>query len=581
MMPALVLLLPLGLGAFFILWPRPDATLRRGLALAAGLWLLAAALWLLEAALNGTPAAAAAGGWPAPYGIVLVADALAALLLVVMALLALAALGHAAATDADRPHRGFHALFQLQLFGLAGALLAGDLFNLFVFFEVLLLASYGLLLHAQGRQGRPCPPAVALHYVLLNLIGSTLFLLAVALVYAAAGTLSMSQLAARLGSLPAPDRALAGAGLLLLATVLALKAALLPLLAWLPGTYAAAPAPVAALFTLLTKVGVYGLVRLWTIANGGIAAALPGLPARLSGGELAHPVADLLGPVLVTAALATLAAGAVGALAARGLRRLTAWLVPVSVGTLLAGIAAGGTAGLAGALYYLVQSTFITAGLFLLADLLPPLAGAVARRGQERRPDRRPSERPAPVLAALFLLGAMGIAGLPPLSGFIGKALVLSAVAPDNGPLWAWVWTGVLAASLALVLALTRIGIRLFWAPVGTGAPAAAAPRLPALLPTLALIAAGPLLTVLAGPATHLAEAVARQTRDGGSYAAAVAELAPASSAAAAADPRCRPGRGQEPRQSRVDCRHGVGPRASARPIRDARPASRAPEQTP
>ncbi|NBC13013.1 MAG: monovalent cation/H+ antiporter subunit D [Gammaproteobacteria bacterium] len=577
MMPALVLLLPLGLGAFFILWPRPDATLRRGLALAAGLWLLAAALWLLEAALNGEPAAATAGGWPAPYGIVLVADALAALLLVVMALLALAALGHAAATDADRPHRGFHALFQLQLFGLAGALLAGDLFNLFVFFEVLLLASYGLLLHAQGRYGRPCPPAVALHYVLLNLMGSTLFLLAVALVYAAAGTLSMSQLAARLGSLPAPDQALAGAGLMLLATVLALKAALLPLLAWLPGTYAAAPAAVAALFTLLTKVGVYGLVRLWTIASGGIATALPGLPSLPSGGDPAHPVAAVLGPVLVTAALATLAAGAVGALAARGLRRLAAWLVPVSVGTLLAGIAAGGTAGLAGALYYLVQSTFITAGLFLLADLLPA-AAADGRHGQETCP----SQRPAPVLAVLFLLGAMGIAGLPPLSGFIGKALVLSAVAPADGPLWAWIWTGVLAASLALVLALTRTGIRLFWAPLGAGAPAAAAPRLPALLPALALIAMGPLLMVAAGPTSQLAEAVAQRTTAGSGYAAAVAELAPASFRAATGGAGCRPVRRQEARQSSVDCRHGVEPGASARPsMRDPVPTSSAMEQPP
>jgi multicomponent K+:H+ antiporter subunit D len=509
-MAAAALLLPFGLGALLAALPWPAPRLRRALGIAGALWLIALALALLTAALSGTPAAVAVGGWPAPFGIILVADALAALLLLLAAVLALAALLHAAAADTDWPRRGFHALIQFQLFGIAGALLAADLFNLFVFLEVLLLASYGLLLLDPQR----CPPATALHYVLLNVMGSSVFLLGVALVYGAAGTLNMSQLADRLGGLPAPDLALAGAGMLLLASVLALKAALVPLLAWLPDTYAAAPAPAAALFAVLTKVGLYGLVRLWTIADGTLAADLPGLPETPGGPP--HPAAQLLGPLLLAAALATLASGACGVLAARGLRRLIAWLFPISIGTMLAGIAAGDVAGLAGALYYLVQSTLLAAGLFLLADLLRVAAGHSG--------DRRPS----PVLGALFLLAAVGLAGMPPLSGFVGKALVLRAVQADAaGELWVWIWITVLGASIASTLALTRTGIRLFWPPVGARLPAAAPPPA-ALAPALALIATGPLLVLLAGPMTELTAAVSRQALSGKAYAVAVEALAPA-----------------------------------------------------
>ncbi|MCG6943409.1 MAG: monovalent cation/H+ antiporter subunit D [Thiohalocapsa sp.] len=546
---ALALLLPLGLGALLTAWPRPSLRLRRGLGIGGTLGLAGLALWLLWRALAGRPAAVAAGGWPMPYGIVLVADALAALMLLLAALLALAALAHAAATDGDRPARGFHALFQFQLFGVAGALLAGDLFNLFVFFEVLLLASYGLLLQGPRR----CPPRVALHYVLLNLVGSTVFLLAVALVYAATGTLNMSQLAARLGALAGPDLALAGAGLLLLATVLGLKAALLPLLAWLPRTYAAAPTPVAALFTLLTKVGIYGLVRLWTIADGTLAGDLPKRTALAHAGladNPAHPVARLLGPLLLAAALGTLVAGCIGLLAARDLRRRVAWLVPLSVGTTLAGIAAGGVFGLGAALYYLVQSTLIMAGLFLLLDLLPAVASSCTGTSPGA-----PAARPAPALGVLFLLAAVGVAGMPPLSGFIGKALVLKAVLPDApggvaSGLWGWIWTAVLGSGLTLTLVLTRTGIQLFWWPRGRRLPVQAAVPARMLLPALALIGAGPLLMVCAGPATRVTAAVAEQARGGDAYAAAVQGLAADRSSAP------WPGRGPEagdaPRQGQT-----------------------------
>ena len=513
MILTLILLLPLGLGALLTLWPWPAPAPRRVLVIGGTLGMLAAALWLLHLALAGRPAAVGAGGWPAPQGIVLIADGLTALLLVLTAIVALAALAHAAAAGTDQTGSRFHALFQLQLFGITGALLAGDLFNLFVFFEVLLLASYGLLLDGRWTD----PPGVALHYVLLNLMGSSLFLLGVALVYAAAGTLNMSGLAARLGQLAAPDLALAGAGIMLLATVLALKAALLPLLAWLPGTYAAAAAPAAALFTMLTKVGVYGLIRLRAMADGSLAGGVAAASGLAGNAALPHPATPLLGAVLLAAALATLAAGALGALAAPNLRRLVAWVIPVSVGTALAGVAAGGRPGLAAALYYLVQSTLITAGLFLLADLA----------GSDR--DTR-GPRPRPLLGLLFVAGVAGAAGMPPLSGFIGKALVLEAVRagspPGSGAAWPWVWAAVLAGSLSLALAFTRAGMRLFWPDAGKRRRRAArTPGLRRLLPAMMLIASGPLLVIFAGPAMQLSDAVAGDLLAGGCYATAVAAL--------------------------------------------------------
>jgi multicomponent K+:H+ antiporter subunit D len=282
------------------------------------------------------------GDWPAPYGIVLVADRLSALMLTLTSALAVAVIAHLSLSpDAgDRSGHHFHALLQFQLFGLAGAFLTADLFNLFVFFEVLLIASYGLLVQGGG----PARSRAALHYVVLNMVGSSLFLMGVASLYAVTGTLNLAQLSGRLLSL-SPDQApLAGAGLMLLTGAFALKAALVPLHAWLVPAYSAALAPVAALFAIMTKVGIYALLRL---------IALMPIGAAFSDGAVVElPLAKLpIQAVLTTGALLTLAASAIGVVVAAELRRMIAYLVLISVGTLLAGVAVGTADGIAAGLY--------------------------------------------------------------------------------------------------------------------------------------------------------------------------------------------------------------------------------------
>ena len=504
------LALPLGLGAL-LLATAPPLVVQRGIGLVGVLGVLGSGLTLLAVTAGGHVAATAVGGWPPPYGIVLVADRLATLMVTLTGLLGLGVLVYVAGSGTDRLGQQFHALLQLQLFGLAGAFLTGDLFNLFVFFEVLLIASYGLLVQGGGaRRSR-----AALHYVVLNLIASSLFLMGVALVYAAAGTLNLADLAGRLHGLGAGDAGLAGAGLLLVATVFALKAALLPLHTWLVPAYAAALGPVAALFAILTKVGIYALLRLLWIVQGSDAGTADG------------GVADLpLATLMAVAGLLTLAAGTAGVLAAVDLRAMTAYLILVSVGTLLAGVAADSAAGLSAALVYLVHTTLVTAGLLLLADRISD------RRRQAARLVPGDQPRSAALLGVLFLLGTIAIAGLPPLSGFIGKALILDAVhaAGDGVPGWPVTWAAVLGSSLLVLLGLSRAGVLLFWQgsprvdtsarPAGRGEPLATAA-------TMALLAASPLIVAFAGPLTAFTGATGAQLRDGRDYVAAVAELQP------------------------------------------------------
>lgn len=398
---------------------------------------------------------------------------------------------------------------QLQLFGLAGAFLTADLFNLFVFFEVVLIASYGLLVQGGG----PARSRAALHYVVLNLIGSSVFLMGVALIYAVCGTLNLAELQARLAALSAARAPLAGAGLLLLSAGFGLKAALVPLHAWLVPAYGAAAAPVAALFAIMTKVGVYALLRLLALVPQGAADGAPALAA------LPLPA------VIATAALLTVTVAAMGVIVAAELRVLTAYLVLVSVGTLLIGVATGTVAGIAAGVYYLIHTTLVTGGLFLLADAIAPRCTS---RTQREPADRRPTSS---WLAALFLFGALAIAGLPPLSGFIGKALVLQAVHSARetvlgaGPDWTLSWLILLGASLLVVLGLSRVGVMLFW----QSPPPAASPRGPrTLAPAGVLLGASALLALLAAPILGYTEALAAQLLDGGDYLAALDALEPA-----------------------------------------------------
>ncbi|MEB4996864.1 monovalent cation/H+ antiporter subunit D [Pseudomonas aeruginosa] len=479
----LPILLPLFVGSLLLL-PLAERW-QRGLSLLAALALIPLSLLLIRTAASGDLSVYALGNWAAPFGIVLMLDRLAALMLLATAVLGSAALIYALRGD-DRLGKHFHALFQFQLLGINGAFLTGDLFNLFVFFEILLIASYALLLHGGGAER----VRSGLHYVILNLVGSAFFLIAVGTLYGLTGTLNMADMAQKIAMADA-ERAplLAAAGLLLL-VVFALKAALLPLYFWLPRAYAAASAPVAALFAIMTKVGIYSILRVYTLVFGDAA------------GELANLAQAWLWPL----ALATLGLGAIGALAARTLQGLLAYLVVVSAGTLLAGVALGSERALAASLYYLLHSTWIAGGLFLLADL-------VARQRGDKAGDlvQGPALQNPRLLGGAFFIGAIAVAGLPPLSGFFGKVMLLQSVAPGSQALA--LWSVVLGSGLVALVALSRAGSTLFWR---TGHTVLGSAELDhgRLFACILLLSAGPLLVFAAKPLLAYVQAAAAQLHD-------------------------------------------------------------------
>ncbi len=479
-------LLPLLTGIAALLAGERHRRLQRALSLIATTALVPLALGLLMATVDGGYLGYALGNWPAPFGIVLVLDRLAALMLLLTALVALASCAHAVATSADGDGKYFHVLFQWQLFGLNGAFLTGDLFNLFVCFEILLIASYGLLLHGGGSERI----RVGFHYVVLNLVGSSLFLFAVGVLYGLTGTLNMADLALKVAQAEPAQAGLLRAAAALLILVFALKAALLPLHFWLPRAYSATSASVAALFAIMTKVGVYAIIRVSTLVFE---------PLSIAG---AAP------PLLLPLALATIAVGTLGALASRDLRDLVAYLVLASLGTLLTSVGLGSETGLAAGLVYLVHTTLITAGMFALSDLI------IRQRGNGSSDPAAPVAQPL-LLGTLFLTGAVAFAGLPPLSGFLAKLMILQSARTAAGA--AWVWTVILVSSLFLVFALSRMGSALFWKTDPARQPGGAA-ALRSVGPALGLLIASPLLIVLAGPVTSFATATAHQLGDPAAY---------------------------------------------------------------
>ncbi|MDP1583572.1 MAG: monovalent cation/H+ antiporter subunit D [Bradyrhizobium sp.] len=376
------------------------------------------------------------GDWPAPFGIALVADRLAALMVTLTAMLAAAVL-ISALSGTDSQGRHFHVFLHLQIAGLNGAFLTGDLFNLFVFFEILLLASYALLVHGGGLPRT----RAGLAYVVLNLAGSALFLIALGLTYGTLGTLNMADLALVLPMVASGDQALVRTTLALLAAVFVLKAALLPLGFWLPHVYTAAALPVAVLFVIMTKVGIYALLRVSTI-----------------GFVTAPFTADLLQPWLAWLALGTIALGSIGTLAATRLSVAVANIVMISSGTLLLGVAAGSVTAYAAMLYYLVNTTVVTAGLFLLADRVSRQRGAVADVFEK-------GPRIAGILATggAYLILAVAASGVPPLSGFLGKIMVMQSLQETSTAVGAW--AAMLLSGFVVALVLARAASTFFWEP--------------------------------------------------------------------------------------------------------------------
>ena len=442
------------------------------------------ALALFALAADGTIRTYELGDWAAPFGIVLVLDRLSAMMVLLVNLLAVAVLAHAVITSLDRRGWHFHPLFHFQLLGLNGAFLTGDLFNLFVFFEVLLIASYGLLLHGQGAARLQA----GLQYVVVNLVGSTVFLVAIGILYGVTGTLNMADMAVRISEAPAGDQALIRVGAQVLIAVFALKAALLPLHLWLPRSYANTSAPAAALFAILTKVGVYSILRVTTLVFGDNAGGAAWAPASW----------------MLPAAILSLVAGFLGVLAARRLQVLAAFGVIGSTGTLLVAIALFEPGAAAAALYYLPHSTLTGALIFLVADLVGRARGEQDDRLEPGRPFARMGQ-----LSLLFLVSAIALAGLPPLSGFVGKLLILAASGESTAAVW--VWSAVLGTTLFAMIGLARAGSVLFWKVADGPQPLPSARRKRITVPAWGLVALLALLTVLAGPATRYADETARQ----------------------------------------------------------------------
>lgn len=492
-------ILPALLAPFIILAARYHIGIQRVFSVTGVLTLIAIAGGLAWNTSDGTIMLYQLGDWAAPFGIVLVGDRLSTMMVLLTVVLALFVLIYAISSGWDDRGRHFHALFQFQLMGILGAFLTGDLFNLFVFFEVLLIASYGLMIHSGGTARL----RAGVQYVLFNLIGSTLFLFALGAIYAETGTLNMADLANRV-ELITPDETVGiRVAAVLLILVFAIKAALVPLHFWLPSSYAEAPAPVAALFAIMTKVGAYAIIRVYTMIFPPDLAVTSGL----------HDV------WLLPAALISLAIGMTGVLAAKRLDRLVAFSVIGSMGMVMVSIALFSPLGIAAALYYIVHSTLAGAALFLIADLVRS-----GRANLELTP--QPPVAGATLTAGLFFAGAIAMAGLPPLSGFLGKLLVLDAAYGTD--LMVWIWVTVLVSSLISIVGFARAGSILFWKAKSVAPPegAVAAPK-PA---TMSYVAVGGLIallaahTVFAGQVHSYTTAVAAQLFDPEPYISTVVD---------------------------------------------------------
>jgi multicomponent Na+:H+ antiporter subunit D len=464
-------------------WRTPG--LRRAISLAGALALLVSGGAILARVLDTGPFAEQAGGWPAPFGITLVADGLAAAFVALTGLTAVIALVFARAdVTAAEEHAGFHPLVHAMLAGISGAFLTGDLFNMYVWFEVMLISTFGLLVIGSGTLDG------AMKYVGLNLIGTVAFITGVGLLYGTTGALNMADLHARL-----MDRAdapvLVAAALLVFA--FAAKAALAPLHFWLPASYHTPAFTTSALFAaLLTKVGVYALLRVFSLVFD-----TPGTP---------------IASLLLGLALVSMLIGCLGALVMPSVRRVLGFSITASIGAMVLGLAVGTPLALAAAVLYAGQDVLVKAGLFLGAGAIHRATGSedLARSGGLWRSQ--------PFVALLILVPALALAGMPPFSGFWPKLMLVRATLEAGE---GWLAAAVLVMGLLTLIAMARVWADAVWA----AGPAEVTPaRLPAamLVPLAVLavlvVAAG----IWAGPLVAFAETVAGQILDPTAYIAAV-----------------------------------------------------------
>ncbi len=426
----LVLLGNPGSGSLAQDWRQPW---RRGISYTSGLLGLFTAVNYLIFASSGQISVYNLSEWAAPFGIVLVLDQLSALMLVLTYGLAVPVMWFAS-KEWDERGRYFHAMCHFLLMGLTGAFLTGDLFNLFVFFEILLMASYVLLLHGQGKARFQ----LGIHYVTINLLASALFLIGLGMIYGSVGSLNMADVARLMPLLEGDQHRIAVAGGLLLFTVFGIKAAMLPVGFWLPKTYAVATTPVAALFTIMTKVGIYAILRVnGTVFDDAISR-------------------EILQYILLPIGLITSVYGVIGAMGAERLRRFIGFMILSSVGTILIAISLFNTLAWAAALYYLVHSTIIAAAFYILSGWI------TSQRGEFKDHFKiAPQMKQHKVMALTYFTIALMMAGLPPFSGFLGKVFILQATA--HSPYQLLIIVTVLVVSLLSIIAFTRVGFVIFW----------------------------------------------------------------------------------------------------------------------
>jgi multicomponent Na+:H+ antiporter subunit D len=438
---------------------------------------------------------ARAGDWPAPIGITLVADRFAAIMLVVASVALLAVLVYAIGEPgAERNHVGFQSVYLVLAAGVAASFLTGDLFDLFVAFEMMLTASY-VLLTLGGRREQI---RAGMTYVVISLVASALFVTALAFLYSATGTVNMADLAERIHEL---SPGLRNAFAVLLLVVFGIKAALFPLFFWLPDSYPTAPSPITAVFAgLLTKVGVYAIIRTQTLF----------FPSD------SRPTA-----LLLFIAGATMLVGVLGAIAQDDVKRILSFHIISQIGYMVMGLGLFTIAGLAGAVYYIVHHILVKTTLFLTGGLIERTGGSssLARVGG--------LIRSAPALAVLFLVPALSLAGVPPLSGFVAKlSLVEAGIGAQS-----YAVVGVsLVVSLLTLFSMTKIWAGVFWStpedvgPVGRPAPTSNRLGGPVLMvvPTAALVVCTLVVAIAAGPIYEFSERTAQELLDSRSYVEAV-----------------------------------------------------------
>lgn len=428
-LPVLPILIPLVTGAVLIFF-RTQIKVQRVISIIASLATIAAALVLINKVSIDGIQTVNLGSWDAPFGITLVSDMLSALLVLTTSIVAFATLLYSfSSIDEEREKFYYYPVFQFLLVGVIGAFTTGDIFNMFVFFEVMLMSSYVLLVIG----GRKDQLRESIKYVLVNVISSALFVIAVAYLYSIVGTLNMAHISARISEMG--QSGLLTVIAILFMIVYGLKGALFPLYIWLPGSYHAPPIPIMALFgALLTKVGVYSIMRTYSL--------------------FFYHDPTYTHTILIGLSLLTIIFGVIGAIAYSDVKKIIIYNIVVAIGVIMFGFAVNTMSGITGSIYYLLHDMIVKAALFFLIGIM------IAITGTDDLQKMGGLIKRFPAVAWTFFLAALALAGIPPLSGFIGKLLIV------QGGFEATHYIGsalILLSSLLVLYSVMKIFIQGFW----------------------------------------------------------------------------------------------------------------------